>query len=172
MHKLSKKSSFLFLCFLFWICSGTLVYAQDKIAYINAEEVIQKMPDYQSVQVDLEIFQKQLVKKLEEEKKTIARFYTTIIEKVKLGALSPKEQQVAEEQLQQKQKILKQKTADVNKQLQFREKELTKPIYDKFEAALGKVAKANAYTYIFDKKLLVYSLGGIDATDKIKKALE
>ena len=172
MQKSSNKSSLLFLYFLFWICSGTLVYAQDKIAYINAEEVIQKMPDYQIVKVDLEIYQKQLVKQLEIEKKSIARFYTTILEKVKLGAMSPKEQQDAEEQLQQKQKVLKQKTTDVNKLLQFREKELSKPIYDKFEAALLKVAKANAYTYIFDKQFLLYSLGGIDATGQIMKELE
>ncbi len=86
--------------------------------------------------------------------------------------MSPKEQQDAEEQLQQKQRVLKQKTAEVNQRLQLREKELTKPIYDKFEKALKKIAIANAYTYIFDKKLLVYSLGGIDATDKIQKALE
>ncbi|MCH2020947.1 MAG: OmpH family outer membrane protein [Saprospiraceae bacterium] len=172
MKKLFQTFDLFFICFLFCATYAPCIYAQDKIAYINVEEVIQNMPDYKNVQVDLEIYQKQLVKQLEQEKKSIANFYKTIIDKVKLGAMSPKEQQDAEKELQKKQTILKEKTDDVNNRLQFREKELTKPIYKKFELALKKVAKANAYTYILDKKLLVYSLGGIDATDKIKTALE
>ncbi len=44
-------------------------------------------------------------------------------------------------------------------------------ISEKYKEALEKVAKANQYSYILDKKMLLYADGGIDATEKIKTAL-
>ena len=114
-------------------------------------------------------FQEGLVKELDEEKRAIAKYYTEVIEQVKKGALSPKQQQDAEAELQRKQAELEKKTADADQKLLKKEQSLTKPIYEKFDAALKTVAKANGYTYILDKKLLMYSAGGIDATDKLKK---
>ena len=52
-----------------------------------------------------------------------------------------------------------------------KEAELTKPLYEELDKALKSVAKDNGYSYILDKKLLLYSEGGIDATAKIKTAL-
>ena len=37
--------------------------------------------------------------------------------------------------------------------------------------ALKEIAKSEGYAYVIDKKLLLYSEGGIDATEKLKTKL-
>ena len=44
-------------------------------------------------------------------------------------------------------------------------------MYEKFNEALKSIAKSSNYAYILDKKLLLYSEGGEDATQKLKTAL-
>jgi outer membrane protein len=44
-------------------------------------------------------------------------------------------------------------------------------MYDKFNEALKEIAKKEGYSYVFDKKMMLYSDGGIDATDKLKEKL-
>jgi len=159
------------LCCFFWTAMTTVVSAQDKIAYVSVEDVIQAMPEYKLIQSQLETFQEQLVKQLEDEKHAIAKYYRGVMEKVKQGALSPKEQKDAEAELQKRQGILDKNTSEADKKLVAKEQALTKPVYEKFTEALKSVAKANGYTYIMDKKLTMYSAGGIDATDKLKKEM-
>ena len=118
------------------------VVAQQKIAFIDAEEVVQNMPEYKQVKTALEIFQKQLLKQLDQEKKNIAAFYKEVMEKVKLGALSPKQQQDADDELQKKQQNLKRLTDDAERNLLEKEQRLTEPVYLKFDSALKKVAEA------------------------------
>lgn len=171
-----SKSYRLFLL----VCFGSLAFfvsvpksnAQTKIAYVDADAVVKAMPEYRKIQADLEIFQKQLVKSLEEEKKSIATYYTQVIEQVKRGELTTKQQQEAEMKLQKMQTVLDQKTTEADKKIVAKERALSKPMYDKFEKGIEAIAKKNGYTYIFDKKLLMYFSGGTDATSKLKKQLD
>jgi outer membrane protein len=48
---------------------------------------------------------------------------------------------------------------------------MLKPVVDKLNAAIGKVAAANAWDYIIDSSALIYKNGGIDATPAVKKEL-
>ena len=148
-----------------------VVQAQGPIAYIDTDEVIKAMPEYKSTQVALETFQKQLVKQLDAEKKAIAKYYTDIIEQVKAGALTPKQQQDAEVKLQKMQEDLDKNTLEADRQLLAKEKNLSKPMYEKFEQGIASVAKKNGYAYVLDKKTLMAYGGGIDATQKLKKEL-
>lgn len=145
--------------------------AQTKIAYIDTDVVIRAMPEYKATQSQLETFQKQLVAQLDAQKKSIAQYYTKVIEQVKRGELTTKQQQEAELKLQQMQTDLQEKTADADKKILAKEKVLSEPMYDKFEKGIASVAQKNGYMYIFDKKLLMYATGGIDATAKLKKEL-
>jgi outer membrane protein len=159
------------LCCFFSASMATIVSAQDKIAYVSVEDVIQAMPEYKMIQGQLETFQEQLLKQLEEEKRSIAKYYRGVLEKVKQGALSPKEQKDAETELQKRQGILDKNTSEADNKLVIKEQALTQPVYEKFNTALKSVAKANGYTYILDKKLTIYSAGGINATDELKKEM-
>lgn len=157
------------LCCLFWATTSSNLMAQ-KIAVLDADAVLKAMPDYKRIQGELETYQKQLLKQLDEEKRAIAKYYADVIEKVKVGALSPAQQQEAEAELQRRQETLQEKTNDADRKLVEREKSLSKPMYDKFEAGIKAIAKSNGYMYILDKKLCAYA-AGIDATDKLKKHL-
>lgn len=156
---------------LLLFCTAFAMQGQHSIAYIDTDEVLKAMPEYRNTQVALETFQKQLVKQLDADKKEIAAYYTQVIEQVKVGALSTKQQQEAEVKLQQMQQDLEEKTNDADRQLLAKEKVLSKPMYEKFEKGIETVAKKNGYAYILDKKALMAYGGGTDATEKLKKEL-
>lgn len=142
-----------------------------KIAYIVSEEIVPEMPAYKRAKSEVEAYGKQLQKILESKQKEAQDYYTDIMEKAQKGELTPKQQQEAEAKLQDLQGNLQQEAADADKKLADKEMELTKPLYEELDAALKKVAKDNDYAYILDKKFLLYSGGGIDATSKVKTAL-
>lgn len=144
---------------------------QHSMAYIDTDEILKAMPEYRSTKIALEIFQKQLLKQLDTEKKAIAKYYTQVIEDVKMGILSTKQQQEAEVKLQKMQQDLEEQTNNADRQLLAKERALSKPMYEKFEKGIATVAKKNDYAYILDKKALMAYGGGTDATEKLKKEL-
>lgn len=141
------------------------------IAYLDAEAVIQAMPDYKRVQSELESYAKVLENQLKADEKKMEDYYASIMKQAQEGGLSPAQQKDAEAKLQKMQEDLQKKALDADKQLVKKETDLTKPLYDKFNAGLKAVAQANGYTYIFDKKMMLYSEGGVDATNKLKAQL-
>lgn len=146
-------------------------HAQMNIAYVDAESVIAAMPDFKQVESELASYKKILEKQLQTEEKKLQDYYQDVMQKVQAGVLSPQQQKEAEGKLQKMQEDLQKKAGDADKQLSDKEAELTKPLYDKFNDALKTVAKTNNFAYILDKKLLLYSEGGIDATTKLKTQL-
>lgn len=149
---------------------GTTANAQ-KIAYIVSEDIVPEMPAYKRAKSEVEAYGKQLQKVLEGKQADAQKYYQEIMEKAQRGELTPKQEQEAQAKLQQMQADLQKEAADADKKLMEKEGELTKPLYEELDKALKKVAKDNQYSYILDKKFLLYSEGGIDATAKVKTAL-
>jgi len=85
--------------------------------------------------------------------------------------MPPIEQQEAEAKLKKMQEDLQLEAGKADQKLAEKEQVLTKPLYDKFNAALEKVATAKGFAYIIDIKVALYSGGGTDATDFVKKEL-
>lgn len=142
-----------------------------KIAYIVSEDIVPEMPAYKRAKSEVEAYGKQLQKVLEAKQKEAQEYYQDIMEKAQRGELTPKQEQEAQVKLQEMQANLQKEAADADRKLAEKEGELTKPLYEELDKALKKVAKENQYTYILDKKFLLYSEGGIDATSKVKTAL-
>lgn len=143
--------------------------AQTAIAYVDAEAIVEAMPEYKNARSELEALSKVLEKQIQEEGVKIQTFAETT-EKNRAN-LSPKALQDAGEQLQKMQEDLQSKMKAADEVLADKEAELTKPMYDKFNAALKAVAKANGYIGIFDKQTLLSSELGVDATAKLKTQL-
>jgi len=162
-------TSMLFVAFLAFT-SATTIQAQT-VAYVNSEDILSEMPAYKQAKSDLEAYGKQLEKLLVQKREEMQKYYTKTMEDVQAGNLTPKQQQEAEAKLQQMQADLQKEASAADQQLLKKEQELTKPIHDTFNEAIKKVAKENSYGYIVDQKLLLYSIGGIDATEKVKTAL-
>lgn len=149
----------------------TTASAQQKIAHINSDDIIQAMPEYKQAKANVESFSKVLSKQLEAKQQEIETYYTSVMKEVQGGTMPPIKQKEAEAKLAQMQQDLQKEAASADQKLVEKEQALTKPLYDKFNTALEKVASANGFAYIMDVKLALYSKGGIDATELVKKEL-
>jgi len=142
-----------------------------KIAYVDTEKIIPEMPAYKRAKSEVEAYGKQLQKVLEGKQAEAQTYLAEVTAKEQKGILSPKEAKEAQAKLQEMQMNLQKEAQQADQKLMEKEAELTKPLYEELDNALKKVAKDNGYAYILDKKLLLYSAGGIDATAKVKTAL-
>ncbi len=142
-----------------------------KIAYVDAEKIIPEMPAYKKAKSEVEAYGKQLQKIIEGKQTEGQQYLQEVTGKAQRGELTPKQEQEAQVKLQEMQANLQKEAMEAEQKLAKKESDLLKPLYEEFNAALKKVATANEYGYILDKKLLLYSDGGIDATAKVKSAL-
>ena len=161
----------LFCATLILMASSTSLSAQQTIAYVNAEAVIQEMPEYKRAKSEVEAYGQQLQKRLEKQQTDMTTYYQEIAQKETQGLLTPKDAEEAKVKLQKMQEDLQKAAAEADSKLIEKEQALTKPLYERFNVALKSVAKSNGYAYILDKKLLLYSDGGVDATSKVKASL-
>ena len=164
------KYSFIAILFLF--LSNTGLVAQLQIAHVVSDSIIPKMPAYQSAMSELQTYSTILQKQFEGKEAEMEAYYMNVIDKKKKGLLAPKEEKEAEAKLQEMEANLKKFGQDMEKQLYEKEGVLMKPIYEEYNQAIKDVSKENNYTYIIDKKLTLYSAGGIDATAKISAKLK
>lgn len=154
------------------VLSFSVANAQSqKIAYVDPEQIIPNMPEYKAAKSELEQFKTILQKQLEGDQAKMQQYYTDVMTKVQQGLLAPAQQKAEEEKLMKMQEDLQKKAMKMEEDMAAKEQELTKPMYDKFNEALKSIAKSNSYAYILDKKLLLYSEGGEDATPKLKAQL-
>lgn len=158
----------IFCCTLFSFQSAS---AQQKVAHINSELVVPLMPEYARAKSEVEAYGKQLERQLKTKEDAMAKYYQEVMAAVQAGEMTQKMQEEAQVKLQKMQEDLQKSAAQADESLVAKEAELTKPMYEKFDLALKAVAKAKGYAYILDKKLLLYSDGGIDATNDLKLQL-
>ena len=149
----------------------TSASAQQKIGYVNAEEIIQAMPEFQRAKSEVEAYSKQLQKQLESKQVKMQTYYQEVTALAESGGLTKKGEEDAQVKLTQMQEDLQKSAGQADELLVAKEAELTKPMYEKFDVALKAMAKAQGFSYVLDKKLLLYSEGGIDATSKLKTQL-
>ncbi len=167
-----KKTTLVLIAAVFMIM-GT-AQAQQKIGHINSIEVLQAMPEFKTMQDDLQ-------KQKDAYTKALESMYGDYEKKQRsLQALSNDkstpdailESQIQE--LQDLQKRIQDFEAKVNDELQKLQQEKLKPINDKYLKAVKEVATANAYSYVLDivsGALAFYPEGANDVTDLVMKKL-
>ena len=119
-----------------------------KIGHINSQEILQQLPVTDSIQKvladeanEMEQVYNELIKehesnlqKFESEKSTYSEFVRNSKEK----------------DLMEKETKIQQFSQDATQQLQQRQSELLKPVYEKVNKAIEKVSLANSFTYVLD----------------------
>lgn len=150
--------------------AGTTM-AQTTIAYVEADELIQDMAEYKKANIDLETYAKQLEAQLKQEQEKFQMEYQAVVDSVNRGIITPLQQEQAQLRIQKKQQKLELQSRDAQNKIVQKEADLFKPINEKFQAALKAVATEENFTYIVDKKMLLYFDGGVDATEKVKMKL-
>jgi outer membrane protein len=166
MKNITKLAALLSFC-MFMAFS---VNAQ-KMAHVDGDAIIPNMPAYKRAQAEVESYGKILQKQLEGKQAEMQKYYADVMAQVQAGTMAPAQQKEAEAKLMKMQEDLQKAAAKADQDLVKKEQDLIKPLYEQFNNALEAVAKENGYGYIIDKKLILYSDGGIDATSKVKAKL-
>lgn len=161
-----KKLSVLFAAVMMLVAVGN-ANAQ-KLASIDYESVLAAMPETKKMTTDLDTFSKtkgdELQKQAEAFQKEVQQYQTE-------GAKMTEAQRTAKEtDLQKKQQNLQQLQQTAQQDLAQRRDTAVKPIIDKLNNAVNKVAKANGFDFIIDSTALIYKAGP-DATPLVKKEL-
>ncbi|MBH1958556.1 OmpH family outer membrane protein [Chryseobacterium sp. HSC-36S06] len=161
-----KKLSVLFAAVMMLVTAGA-VNAQ-KVASMDYEAVLAAMPETKKMTTDLDTFSKtkgdELQKQAESFQKEVQQYQAD-------GAKMTEAQRTAKEgELQKKQQNLQALQQTAQQDLASRRDAAVKPIIDKLNNAVAKVAKANSFDFIIDSTALIYK-GGPDATPLVKKEL-
>lgn len=146
------------------------MFAQDKIAYVNTEEVMIAMPETKAMQAELEKMQKQIENEIKTMEDDFAKKYKAFAEqsdslvesiKIRKGAELTEIRQNAEKFQQDSQQMLYAK-----------QNELLTPIQEKLISTIKAVGEENGYTYIMEKRSFLFAApNAVDATPLIKKKL-
>ena len=161
-----KKLSVLFAAILMFVTVG--VAKAQKVASMDYEAVLAAMPETKKMTTDLDTFSKtkgdELNKQAEAFQKEVQAYQAE-------GAKMTEAQRTAKEsELQKKQQNLQALQQTAQADLAQRRDAAVKPIIEKLNKAVEKVAKASGYEFIIDAGALIYK-GGPDATPAVKKEL-
>lgn len=147
--KISQKLTFALAAaaaFLF-IGAGS-ANAQQKFGYLNSQELIASMPETDSVQSKMN----DLGKELESQFTAMRTEMTTKAQELQnnLSTLSETVRKQKEKDLFDLQTRIEEFQQSANQELQTKQAELLKPVMEKAQAAISKVAKEQSLTAVFD----------------------
>ncbi|MEN2433794.1 OmpH family outer membrane protein [Weeksellaceae bacterium A-14] len=161
-----KQLSVLFSAVLLFI--ATSISAQ-KIAHIDARGVLEQMPEYKKAVADLNSYK---TTKETDIKKQYDDFDTEVNKyKADQPKLTEAQRSAKETELNKKMQSLQSLEQVAQEDLAKKQQDLLKPVMDKLNNTITKVAKANGWDYVADVSMFIYSGGGIDATPLVKKDL-
>lgn len=146
------------------------VFAQDKLAYVNVNDIFAAMPERAAMEKQLETLQKGY----EDELKTMQDEYER-----KSSAFISQQDSLAENiKLRRMQEIEDIRSRMDNfipvaqQDMQKKQQELLQPLQEKVMAAIKAVGEEKGYTYIFNPQVFLYtSSTAVDATAFVKAKL-
>lgn len=167
MKKLFKVA-LVAVCMLF---VGNFAKAQTKIGYVNFTELVRSMPEFKTVQTQVDSYQKQFIDQLttmngtfQTEAKDFQTQSATMTDAVRTAKQT---------ELQDMQKRIQDYQNNAQQQVDAKTSELFKPLSDKARAALSAVAKEKGYSYVLDSSQvqLLVSPDGDDLMVPVKAKL-
>ena len=153
---------------------GTMALTQaqtSKTAHIASQELIEMMPAYKSAMTDLEQLQntyKASIDDMMKEMQSLAEKYDA-----EAPTKTDEENQNRAMELQQSKSKVVEFQQNAYKQLQQKEQELMKPIFEQARASIQKVARAKGFDYVLDSTpgTGVILAEGYDLMPDVKKEL-
>ncbi len=161
----------LFVAVALILGATSFVNAQSKIAHINAQELIEAMPDYKAAQNQLEKVQKTYdteIKAMAKELDTKAKQYDS-----EAATKTDEENQKRFQEIQGMQENIQAYRQQALQDLEKKRSEIFKPILEKAQSTIQKVAREQGYQYVLDSTLGsgVILADGKDLMPDVKKAL-
>ena|SRR4030042_5401938 len=134
---------------IFIVMTGYNAKAQNLMfGHINRDELIQAMPEFDSAQVKIERFRKELINYLELLSVELNNKYDTYIKNSK--NLNEIVKQTKEQELNDLNRRIQEFQTNAQTQFQEKQAELFQPVYVKADKAIKGVGKENGFFYIFD----------------------
>lgn len=161
------------IAFIGAILLSSVAVAQQKIGHINAEELLQFMPETKEAQNTLDAYTEQLQKDVKDME---AEFQTKLADLNNNKAnMSQIMQDSKTQELQQLQQRIQDYSLRAREDLQKKQLDLLKPIVDKANTAINEVAKENNFTYVFDssqsKAVVIFAVDSEDIMPLVKAKL-
>lgn len=163
-----KQIKTLLIATLFILGACQTINAQAKTAHVDVSDIMAKMPAMLDAQKQLEklsvTYDADYKKMAEEFKAKLAKYdaeATTVSEAIN----GERQKEVTDMQ-----KRIQEFGQNAQKELQQKQEDITKPIYEKVRAAIQKVGKAKGFQYVLDASTLLLA-DGPDLTADIKKDL-
>jgi outer membrane protein len=170
MKKLFKVA-LVAVCMIFM---GNFAKAQTKIGHIDFGAVYTSMPEFKTINTQLDAFKKQFIDQLtalNTELQTKSQAY-----QAGLSTMTPAVKTAKESELNDLNKRMQDYQTSAQQQVEAKGNELSKPLLDKVKAAVTAVAKEKGYGYVIDTSqtaLLVAPDGdNLMAAVKLKLALK
>lgn len=150
---------------------GNFAKAQTKIGYINFGELVRAMPEFKTVQVQIDSYQKQFIDQLTVMNNT---FQTEAKDfQAKSTSMTDAIRTSKQAELQDMQKRMQDYQNNAQQQVDAKTNELSKPMVDKARASVTEVAKEKGYTYVLDSSTItmIVSPAGDDLMAPVKAKL-
>lgn len=157
-----------FITVFFLIFGLNFVNAQ-RFGYIDTDFILNKMPDYQKAQEEINQLSQAWEKEVQDMSKEIQSMYSALrAEQVLLTDDMKKERTEAIQKKEVEMKEYQKKVFGFGGLYFLKQQELVKPVQDKVWDAVDKVAKQNNLAIVFDKAgelVMIYTDPRFDYTD-------
>lgn len=163
-----KQLKSLLIAAVLFFGTSQLAQAQAKIAHVDISEIMGKMPAMLDAQKQLE----KLSTTYDADYKTMVDEFQARVKKydTEQTTVSDKINEERAKEVQDMQKRIVDFRDNAQKELQKKEQDLTKPLYDKIRASIQKVGKAKGYQYVVNSDQLLLA-DGPNITVDVKKDL-
>ncbi|WP_108820981.1 OmpH family outer membrane protein [Dysgonomonas sp. Marseille-P4361] len=158
------------LILLLFIVAPITIFAQDKIAYINSQEIFSKMPELKDIETQLNTEGETIQKRSAE----IEAEYTALAEKFQKDTTELTESLIQDRQaqlaaLEQRYRSYVQTSSQ---EFEKKRQQLLEPVQQKMVKAIKDVGNENNYTYILDEASLLHiGANAINANALVKAKL-
>ncbi|WP_291100903.1 MULTISPECIES: OmpH family outer membrane protein [unclassified Flavobacterium] len=163
-----KQIKTLLIAAILVLGASQTINAQAKTAHVDVSEIMTKLPAMMDAQKQLE----KLSATYDADYKKMAEEFQTKLKKYDTESATVTEAINAERQkeVQDMQKRIQDFGQNAQKELQQKQEDITKPIYEKVRASIQKVGKAKGYQYVLDGATLLLA-DGPNLTADVKKDL-
>ncbi len=163
-----KQIKTLLIAAILILGASQTINAQAKTAHVDVSEIMSKLPAMLDAQKQLE----KLSATYDADYKKMAEEFQAKLKKYDTESATVTEAINAERQkeVQDMQKRIQDFGQNAQKELQQKQEDITKPIYEKVRASIQKVGKAKGFQYVLDGATLLLA-DGPNLTADVKKDL-
>ena len=149
--------------------------AQQQIAYIDSEYILDQTPEYATIQQKIDRLEEQWREELQQRRDTVQKMYREFESRELLYTEEERRQRQQEiQQAEQELQNLWQRYFGPEGELYQRQRDLMRPLQERILTAVEEVATSEGYDYIFDKSgefLFMFARDQYDVSDQVLREL-